>query len=361
MALARIPERIAKSSAQRTDRLISAWRATLAGMLLNLATASILAFSVLSASAQSTPDPPDAALVAQLQSQIAGFHGKVALYARDLATGKTVAIDADQPVPTASVIKLGILYTALEEIRAGRAHFDDRLMIHHEDQVPGSGVLLFLDTPHTLTLKDALTLMIAVSDNTATNLVIDDLGLDTIDDRLTRPAPRGLGLRNTWLYKKVFKQASGPQPADQPKFGLGKTTAREMASVMERFVTCNLGPAATNAAAITPSAGSAAIPSDKDLCAAAMHMLRVQSDRTMIPRYLEKLDTTEGDSAIANKTGAVDHARNDVAAIYTKHGTIIISAFTHDNADTSWTPDNPALLLIAKMAKTIVDTWTASS
>jgi beta-lactamase class A len=322
-------------------------------MLLKLVTASFLALAVaLPAAAQS-----DAALTRNLQSQISGFHGKVALYATDLATGKTVAIDADQPVPTASVIKLGILYTALEEIRAGRAHFDDRLMLNHEDQVPGSGVLLFLDTPHTLTLRDALTLMIAVSDNTASNLVIDDLGLDTIDDELTAPAPRGLGLKNTWLYKKVFKEASGPQPADQPKFGLGKTTAREMASIMERFVDCKLGPAPNSA---TNSEGRAPIPSDKELCAAAIHMLKVQSDRDMIPRYLEKLDSTESDSAIADKIGALDHARNDVGAVFTKHGVILISAFTHDNEDTSWTPDNSAELLIARMAKTVVDTWSAA-
>jgi beta-lactamase class A len=325
-------------------------------MLLKSATVSLLALATLACSAQS-----DAALTAQLQAEISGFHGKVALYATDLATGKTVAIDANQPVPTASVIKLGILYTALEQIRAGRAHLDDLLMLNHEDQVPGSGVLLFFDTPQTLTLKDALTLMIAVSDNTAANLVIDDLGLDTIDDELTRPPPRGLGLKNTWLYKKVFRPATGPVPADQAKFGLGKTTAREMASIMERFVTCNLGPSPTNRAATSPNPISTAIPSDKELCAAAIHMLKVQSDRDMIPRYLEKLDTSEGDSAVADKIGTLDHARNDVGAVYTKHGVIIISAFTHDNEDTSWTPDNAAELLIAKMAKTIVDAWSPSS
>jgi len=325
-------------------------------MLLQCATASLLLLAAsLPVSAQSDP-----ALTAQLQSQIAGFHGKVALYARDLATGKTVALSADEPVPTASVIKLGILYTALEQIRAGRARFDDRLLLNHDDQVPGSGVLLFLDTPHTLTLRDALTLMIAVSDNTATNLVIDDLGLETIDDQLSAPPPGGLGLKNTWLYKKVFKAATGPQPADQPKFGLGKTTAREMASILERFVTCNLGPAPARSTT-SDIAAPAPAPPDKDLCSAAIHMLKVQSDREMIPRYLEKIDTTEGDSAIADKIGTLDHARNDVGAVYTKHGVILISAFTHDNADTSWTADNTAELLIAKMAKTIVDAWSPSS
>ncbi len=306
---------------------------------------------VVAASAQN-----DAALTAKLQSQIDGFHGKVSLYAHDLATGQTVSIDADEPVPTASVIKLGILYAALQQIRAGRAHFDDRLMLHHEDQVPGSGVLLFFDTPMTLTLKDALTLMIAVSDNSATNLVIDDLGLDAIDREISSPGPNGLGLKNTWLYKKVYRPAEGPVPADQPEFGLGKTTAREMAGIMERFVTCNLGPAPAVSGAV--SGLSVAIPSDKDLCAAAMHMLKVQQDREMIPRYLEKLDTSEGDSAIADKIGALDHARNDVGAVFTKHGTIIISAFTHDNGDTSWTPDNEAELLIARMAQTIVSAWS---
>jgi beta-lactamase class A len=312
---------------------------------------ALLLLAAFPAAAQSDPG-----LTAQLQSEIQGFRGKVALYARDLANDKTISIDADLPVPTASVIKLGILYTALQEIRAGHAHFDDRLMLHHEDQVPGSGVLLFLDTPHTLTLKDALTLMIAVSDNTATNLVIDDLGLDTIDAQLTAPPPRGLALKNTWLYKKVYEDPTGPQPADQPQFGLGKTTPREMTSIMERLATCNLGPAPLTARAADST--STTIPSDKDLCAAAIHMLKVQSDHDMIPRYLEKLDTTEGDSAIANKTGAIDHARNDVAAVYTKRGTILISAFTHDNADTSWTPDNPALILIGKMAETIVNAWS---
>jgi beta-lactamase class A len=311
----------------------------------------------------------DAALTTQLQSQIQGFHGKVSLYAKDLATGQTVALDADEPVPTASVIKLGILYTALQQIRAGKAHFDDPLTLTKQDQVPGSGVLLFFDTPLHLTLKDALTMMIAESDNTATNLVIDHLGLKAIDDELTAPAPAGLGLKNTFLYKKVFRPAEGPMPADQPQFGLGKTTAREMASIMERYATCNLGPHPEYASRLRPlpasdkvrPSGQDLIPPDKDLCDAVLHMLKVQYDREMIPRYLETLDTTDKDSAIGDKIGTLDHVRNDVAVIFTKQGTIIISAFTHDNADTSWTPDNQAELLIAKLAKVIVETWVPSA
>src|SRR5580658_2748419 len=228
----------------------------------------------------------DPALGATLESMIADFHGHVSFYAHDLATGRTVAIDADQPISTASVIKLGILYEALEQIRVGRVRFDDRLVVRREDQVPGAGVLLFFDTPTTITFKDALTLMIALSDNTAANLSMDHAGIQNVDDRLV-----SLGMKNTWLYKKISQPAEGPMPADQKEFGLGKTTAREMAGLMERFATCNLN-----------APGSTAKPTEQDqkLCDAAMHMLKSQFYRNSIPRYLEALDTTEGESKIAN-------------------------------------------------------------
>jgi beta-lactamase class A len=288
----------------------------------------------------------DDALQAKLAAMAAVHQGKVSLYAEDLTTGKTVALDADTPVQTASVIKLTVLYDALKQIQAGRVHFDDKITLTHPDQVAGSGVLTFFDTPVQLTFKDALTLMIIMSDNTATNLAIDHLGLRNIDDQIV-----AMRLKNTWLYKKVYLPPSGPMPDDQKNFGLGKTTAREMATVMKKFVTCDLGQPAT------PAADFKAVSSDKPLCDAAMHMLKNQFYRNSIPRYLEKLDTTEGESAIANKTGALDATRNDVGVVFTRHGPIIISEFTNSNQDQSWTPDNDAEVLMAKLAKEIADDW----
>ena len=291
----------------------------------------------------------DSALEAKLRLTIAAHHGKVALYAEDLATGETIAIDADTPVQTASVIKLTVLYEALQQIRDGRAHFDDKITLTHNDQVPGSGILPLFDTPQTLTFKDVLTLMTVLSDNTATNLAIDHLGLKNIDDRIV-----SIGLKNTWLYKKVYKPAEGPMPADQKTFGLGKTTPREMASVMKRFVTCNLNP---------PGSTAAPTPADHALCDAAMHMLKNQFYRNSIPRYLETQDTTEGESIIGNKTGALDAVRNDVGVVFTKpsssgnKGPIVISEFTYNNQDQSWTPDNEGEVVIAKLAQEIVTSW----
>lgn len=278
----------------------------------------------------------DSALQAQVAALAAAHHGKVALFAQDLNSGKTVALNADTPVPTASVIKLAVLFEALKQLQDGRAHFSDRLTLTKVNQVPGSGVLAQFDVPLGLTFKDALSMMIIVSDNTATNLAIDHLGLDAIDRRI-----QWLGLRNTWLYKKVFMPATGPVPADQPQFGLGKTTAREMAALMQRFATCDLG---------APGSAAAPTPADQKLCNAALSMLKNQADNSGIARSVPG-------NVVANKTGALERVRNDVGIVYAHNGPIVISGFTYDNADTSWTPDNPAQVLLSVITKTIVNAW----
>jgi beta-lactamase class A len=236
---------------------------------------------------------------------------------------------------------------AMDEVRNGRASLEEKVVLKKDDQVAGSGMLGLMDVPLTLSLKDALTLMIVVSDNTATNLMIDRFGLDKINAHT-----RALGLKDTYLYKKVFKPPVPPVPADQPKFGLGKTTAREMAEVMEKIGRCQLGTPAR------PTASLPAGPSDAALCDVMLTMLRNQFYRDGIPRYIEGLDSSETGSAIANKTGAVDAARSDVALVASKSGLIVISAFTYDNADRSYSSDDEGDVTIAKLGKAIVQAWS---
>ena len=286
------------------------------------------------------PDAASASLADRVSAIAQKHAGKVAFFAEDLATHEEVGINADQPVQTASVIKLAILYHVLRDIRAGRAHWSDRLTLTKSDQVGGSGVLLFFDTPLSLTLHDLVSMMIQFSDNTATNLVIDRFGIDAIN-RDTE----AIGLTNTHLYKKVFKPAEGKLPPDYEKFGLGKTTAREMAELAVRIGTCRLGD--------NP-------PTDADyaVCTEAITMMRNQFYRDAIPRYLEKLDSSDDGTAIANKSGSLNAVRNDVALIGGKSGLIVISAFTYDNTDQSWAADNAAELCIGRMAQAVVTAWT---
>ncbi len=297
-----------------------------------------------SARAQPASSAEDHVLQQTLATAAQAHHGKVAFFARQINTGKVVALNAEIPVQTASVIKLTILYEAMQQVRAGKARWEEPLVLAPGDAVAGSGILSFFDAPLELTLKDVLSMMIIVSDNTATNLAIDRFGVDAINARIA-----SLGLKDTHLYKKIGKPATGPMPADQRKFGLGKTTAREMAIVMERIGRCQLaGP------------GDPPKPGDEAICAVALRMLRNQFYRDTVPRYLEKLDSTEEGSGIASKTGSLDAVRADVAIVAARSGPIVLSIFTYDNADRGWSVDNEAEVTIARLAQIIVQAWSPS-
>ena len=285
----------------------------------------------------------------QSLSGLAAHHaGHVSLFARDLRSGRSIALDADRPVQTASVIKLALLYEAMEQVREGKVRWSDPISLAPGDSVSGSGLLVFLDAPLTLTLKDVLTLMVVVSDNTAANLAMDKLGIEATNARMTQ-----IGLTGTHLYKKIGKPAAGPLPEDQPRFGLGKTTAREMEALMERIGRCELEPGKA-------TAGAPVSAKDAAICEVALNMLRNQFYRETIPRYLESLDSTENGSGTASKTGSLNAVRNDVAIVAGKSGPIVLSIFTYDNQDHGWTVDNAAEVLIAKLAREIVLAWSPS-
>jgi beta-lactamase class A len=262
----------------------------------------------------------------------AHHHGKVSLYAKALRTGQTVAIDPDTPVNTASVIKVAIMLEAMYQVKDGTLSFDDTLTLHKEDQVSGSGVLLLFHTPAPINFETAIVLMITQSDNTATNLVLAHVGRERVNARL-----RSLGFPITTSIRPISRPKEGDQSPELKPFGIGRTTAREMAGILESIQRCDLG--------------------DKTLCARMIDIMEHQFWRNCIPHYLEDADTTEVASHVANKTGSLDHVRNDVGIVFTKDGPIVISAFTYDNADTSWTPENEGELLIARMAKIIVSGW----
>jgi beta-lactamase class A len=277
------------------------------------------------------PTAWSADLQKDLDSMAARHAGKVALFAKNLKTGATVAINADEPVQTASVIKLPIMIEAFYEAKAGKVHLEERLKVTKDNQVAGSGVLTQLQPGLEPTLRDAITLMMIVSDNTATNMVIDRIGVAAVNAHIA-----AMGLKNTYLYKKVFTPAEGPMPADQKKFGLGKTTAREMAEAMESVQRCDL--------------------KDQALCDQMLAIMRRQQDQGMIPRYITTGEKGQA-TAIGDKIGKLDAVRNDVALVTTKAGPVVISIFTWENKDQRWALDNEAEILIARMAKRIVEEW----
>ena len=110
-----------------------------------------------------------------------GYGGEVALHVTDPGGAVLASLNADQVFPAASLIKVPLLLHALEQVQRGELDLDGRHTMHSEDRVSGAGVLHELDAGLSLTLRDLLTLMIIVSDNTATNLVIELLGIDPVN------------------------------------------------------------------------------------------------------------------------------------------------------------------------------------
>lgn len=302
--------------------------AALCGLLL----VPRLAFAQAPPRVQAPPDHPDVTMQALMDNYARHHRGKVSLYAKDFRSGRTVTIDPDAPVNTASVIKVALMLEAMYQVKEGRVSFDDVLPLRKEDQVSGSGVLLLFRTPAAINFETAIVLMITQSDNTAANLVLAHVGRENVNRRL-----RTLGFRMTTSIRPINRPKEGEQSQELKPFGIGRTTAREMAAILESIDRCDLG--------------------DRTLCAKMVDIMEHQFWRNCIPHYLEDSDTTEVASHIANKTGSLDHVRNDVGIVYTKDGPIVISAFTYDNADTSWTPENEGELLIARMAKTIIEGW----
>jgi beta-lactamase class A len=289
----------------------------------------------------------------KVDALVSGYDGHVAVYAKNLTTGETVAIDADRPVQTASVIKLGLMLQTYEQVRAGKLKLSQPVVLTKENQVGGSGILGQLDPGLSLTLKDTITLMITLSDNTATNMLIDTVGLAPTNQMLTQ-----MGLKNTYFYKKVFLAADGPMPADQKQFGLGKTTAAEMAKLMESIYRCDLGGHDLADRNLSDHDLADRNLSDRDLCVQMITIMRNQQYRAMIPRYLVTPDNSETLAPIADKIGMLDAVRNDVAIVYTQRGPVILSIFTYDNADKTWTPENRAEMLVGRLAQAIVNAWS---
>jgi beta-lactamase class A len=186
----------------------------------------VLAVALAVAVAACASAPPRPALQDRVAALARAHRGQVALFAHHLGTGATVELQPDREVKTASAIKLAVLVEAFHQVKAGTLSLAAPVTLRDEDKVAGSGVLPLLHGGSSSPSRTRYALMIALSDNTATNLVIDRVGgVGAVNRRLAE-----LGHRHTHLYKKIYVPSTEPMPADQKQFGLGKSTARELAA-----------------------------------------------------------------------------------------------------------------------------------
>lgn len=233
--------------------------------------------------------------------------GRVSVAVRHLATGASFAYRADERMPTASLVKLPVMVATYAAAHAGAVRLDDRLTLAAGDIVRGSSVLDKLSPGATFTLCDAVRMMIASSDNTATNLVLGRIGLPATNALLDR-----LGLSGIRLNSFVFRGDDSLDPDIRRVCGLGCGTAADFVELLALLHSRALEQRGLVAAGD---------------CDAMLDHLLACEDRGMSPRDLPAR------YRVAHKTGAVSGTRTDAGIILGPGGPIAFCLLTADNRD----------------------------
>jgi len=271
------------------------------------------------------------ALDIRIRNEVAPFKGKVFIFAKNLDTGAAYTFNGDERVRTASTIKIAVMIEVFARVAEGKAKWTDELVLTKAARFSGSGILPELGDGLRLTLQDCVRLMMTLSDNTATNMVLDYLssnstpGTNSVNDRMN-----SLGFKATRIMRRVGsggESKAGKEPENK-KFGLGSTTPHEMVQILEKL---------DRGEVVTQEASKQMI----DL------MKREQS------RYA--IGRTTPEIPMASKYGALDALRSCVAVLYTKQGRIAIAITVDEMPAVNWSVDNPAYLLMSRLSLILAD------
>ena len=273
-------------------------------------TALLAALSVaLAAHVAAAQQAPQAAPLQRLQSDIeritASVNATWGIYVKSLQTGEEIAINADRQMDTMSVIKIPLMAEVFEQIKAGRFALTDKYTLAKGDIVSGTGILRSLDVGDTITVKDLVTLMIIVSDNTATDVLYRMVGgPDAVNKRMEAQglkSTRAPGIAQDW-FTALNTSPSRDQFHREAKHPFGLSTPREIGSLLEQM-----------------ERGALVDKASSDLM---LQIMRGQLYRTRIPRYLSGY-------RVPHKTGDfLPYIGNDVGVLEADGRTIVISIFT---------------------------------
>ncbi len=261
----------------------------------------------------------------RVKAEVAQFKGKVSLFAKNLDTGAIYEFGGDDRVPTASTIKIAVLIEAYARVAEGKAKWTDELVLTKEKKVGGAGILQEFSDGLRLTLRDAVTLMMVLSDNTATNLVIDVLTSDAVNARMD-----ALGFKETRLMRRVFGggvSAEGKKEENKV-FGLGRTTPREMVAIVEKLERGEI---------ISPAASKEMVD-----------LMKREQGTNGIWRGQWRVSK-------ATKSGALDALRSNIGILYHPRGRIALAITCNEMPAVEWTVDNPAMLLMSRLSELVIE------
>jgi beta-lactamase class A len=282
---------------------------------------------------QGTPPAPREDAIHAIAARL---DGEVGLFAKHLGTDQTIALNADVRFPTASVIKVAVLIEAYRRHAEGSLPLDTPQAVPDAIKVGGSGILRELHDGARLTLRDLAHLMIVLSDNSATNVLVERLGAARINE-----TARGMGFPNTRIFRPTFRDGQPDVDPDlERQYGLGMSTPREMAALMEAI-----------------AAGRAVNP---DASREMRDILTRQQDRTMIPRRLPAGTRTATKSGTdsekqPDESGVRGDIRNDAGIVEGPSGTYVVAIFTRRVRNGGSGVDHAAATAVADLSRAVFE------
>ena len=251
------------------------------------------------------PSTPLARLQANLERITRSINADWGIYVKCLETGEEVAIGADKPMDTMSVIKIPLMVESFRQIEAGKFALTDRITLKESDKRPGTGVIRSLDPGAVLSIKDLITLMIIVSDNTATDLMFDKVGgpgpVNELMHSYGLNTIRATGPSDVWF--KALRAATSPAEFHREgKTPFGLSSPRDMGRLLEKI-----------------ERGEAVSKKSSDQM---LQIMRGQVYATRLPKYLSGV-------RLPHKTGDfLPYIGNDVGVMELPGKNVVISVFT---------------------------------
>jgi len=288
---------------------------------------SVVAASVIAAStmvdAQQQPTPLQR-VKASIERTTRSVNATWGIYVKSLETSEEIAIDADRQMETMSTIKIPLMVEVLEQIKAGKFSLTDKYTFVQADSQPGTGTIQRLDPGAVMTVKDLITMMIIVSDNTATEVLYRMVGgpeaVNRRMDALGLKHTRAMNVPSRW-FPSLRSAPTAEQFYREGKYPFGLTTPREMGQLLEMMERGTLV--------------------DKNASDLMLRIMRGQLYRTRIPRYVSGY-------TIPHKTGDfLPYVGDDVGMLEAPGRTIVISVFTGNHFGSGEALEN-AIGLVAK-------------
>ncbi|NLG79513.1 MAG: serine hydrolase [Firmicutes bacterium] len=242
------------------------------------------------------------AKVADIAASAGGVFG---VAARSLHTGEEVLINPDEQFNAASVIKVAIMVEVFRQAEEGLLDLETRVRLADTDKVGGSGILQVLSSGIELPVIDLVRLMIVVSDNTASNLLMDIVGLDRVNETMRDLGFPGIVLRRKFMTVPVAK----PVP--------NSITPRDMTGLLEKIARCQVVSAWA--------------------CGEMVRIMKQQQYNDLIPALLpvprDEDELLAGEMPrveVAHKTGSVSRVRHDAGIVYVPGCDYVVTILTKD-------------------------------